>query len=274
MDVIRQRLEQYTPDLGACWLLVILMFAGSLSAGLVLKDSTPQSLAYFLSMAVPFLFIILFGKSSTGPVPLNKPDFGRLGGGTAFCTCALAMICLIVIMDPSTSFIPMPDRIKAVFEETFINLPLWDSILSTCILAPIMEETLCRGVMMRGMLQHGSARRAIFWSAFIFAIMHANPWQSIPAFVIGIFFGWLYWRTGCLWLTIFLHCLNNSISTAMTSIMPEVEIDQCLLDVMGPSFWILFAAALIIFAALTYIVYEKTIPAQIHSDSQQESLGE
>ena len=106
------------------------------------------------------------------------------------------MLSLSVVIEPTTSFIPMPDSIKAIFEKAFVESALWDMIVSTCILAPLLEELLCRGIMLRGMLARRKAPwKAIVWSALIFAVMHMNPWQSIPAFLIGLLLGWVYYRT-------------------------------------------------------------------------------
>ncbi|MBQ0024182.1 MAG: CPBP family intramembrane metalloprotease [Bacteroidales bacterium] len=261
-----KRLDSYLPNLGQCWLLVILMLVGSLFAGFVFR-SGPQSAAYLVSMAFPLLYGVFLSRKSQESLPLNAPSFGRMGAVATFSLCGTAMLCLMVLMEPTTHYIPMPDLIKNLFEQVFLNTPLWDSILSTCILAPLLEETLCRGVMVRGLMKHGSEGYAIFWSAFLFALMHANPWQSIPAFLIGAFFGWIYCRTRCLWLTIFLHCLNNSVSTIVSRLTPQMEIDQDLMDLMGGSYWVLFAGCLCVFSIIIYLLNEKTVSSEIRPDA-------
>lgn len=268
MDV----LKRYLPNLGECWLLVALMFIGSIVAGVVIPDG-PMSAQYAASLLLPFLYIFFLAPKKYRPVPLNAPSFGKLGGIGMFALSALAMLALMVAVEPTTEFIPMPDLIKDLFRKVFINTKLWDGVVSTCILAPLLEELLCRGVMMRGMLRHKSPAKAIFWSAFLFAVMHANPWQSIPALIFGIMFGWVYYRTGCLWLTIFLHCLNNSISTLIARLMPDADVDEGLMDLMGSGYWILFAASIVVLAVSIFIIYEKTVPVKIHSRSQGENMG-
>ena len=102
-----------------------------------------------------------------------------------------------------------------------------------------------------------------------------NPWQSIPAFLIGLFLGWIYWRTHCLWITIFLHCLNNSLSTVISRVWPDLPIDAGLYDILPQStFWLLFASCAVVLAITIHILYEKTLPTQIQRDSQRESLGQ
>jgi membrane protease YdiL (CAAX protease family) len=77
------------------------------------------------------------------------------------------------------------------------------------VAGPILEELLFRGVILHGLLQSYRRRRAIVASAVLFAVYHLNPWQLLPAFVLGLLFG--YWRasTGSLLPGIAGHMLAN-----------------------------------------------------------------
>lgn len=207
--------------------------------------------------------------SGTASVHVNHPAFGRLGGILTFVIIAAAMLGLIVVIEPTTSFIPMGETFKKVFQAAFLDTSLPDEILTTCIMAPLCEELICRGLMQRGMMQHMKPWKAIFWSAFIFAVIHMNPWQSIPAFIIGIFFGWVYWKTGCLWATIFLHCLNNSVSTILIRTIPEMDIDDGLIDILPTGTYI---AVYIVSAALLAVsiwLLNKYLPSKNHHNEQE-----
>ena len=260
----------FKPDFGRCWIILALLFVGSIAFGGVLGvlGIDNQTLSYAASMLLPFLYIWLKSRDAKArgvePKPLNNSNFGNLGAAWIFIISAICVLSLGIVLEPATGFIPMPDSIKKVFEEAFVNVILWDGILSTCILAPLCEEFLCRGMMLRGMMAHGrSAKNAILWSAAIFAIMHFNPWQSIPAFVIGAFFGWLYVKTGSLWLTIALHAFNNAFSTLLARLMPDMGVDQGWMDILPTGrFIILYIIALALTAQaiiLIYRNYEKTI---------------
>ena len=270
---MNQYFKFYKPSLGQSWLLVVLVLAGSLVFGginLFWKEA-PQSLTYFLMMMTPLLWAWWQGRvaadAGVRPLALNAPHFGKLPAWVFFVLAAVALIALSIVIEPTTSFIPMPDSIKAIFEKAFVDSKLWDMIVSTCILAPLMEELLCRGLMMRGMLTRMKPGRAIFWSALIFAVMHMNPWQSIPAFLIGLFLGWVYWRTHCLWATIFLHCLNNSLSTVISRVWPDLPIDAGLKDILPAStYWIVYAAAAVVLVFILYLLHEKTVSPQMQGN--------
>ena len=262
-----QYFKYYRAGLGQSWFLAALMLVGSVIVGFSLPHA-PQSLTYFLMMLLPVAWCWWMGRQAFdaggGARPINDPRFGKLGAVGFLLLSALALIALSVVIDPTTSFIPMPDPVKAVFEKAFMESPLWDMILSTCILAPLLEEFLCRGMMLRGMLYRMQPWKAITWSAVIFAVMHLNPWQSIPAFLIGLFLGWVYWRTRCLWATIFLHCLNNSLSTVISRLMPDVSVDTSMQDLLPPMvWWTVFAASAILLIILLFFLHEKTVSPEI-----------
>ncbi len=104
--------------------------------------------------------------------------------------------------------IPMSETYMDIFEGV-LNNNLFLVFLALCIVAPLFEELLFRGIILRGLLKKLEHWSAIFFSAFLFAILHMNIWQGIGAFFIGIFIGWLFFKTGSLYVAIFAHFINN-----------------------------------------------------------------
>ena len=271
------RYNYYQPSLGNSWLLVALFIGGSLIVGMIigilalvipLPAIKSDSLSYILSFALPFLYIYLVSGSArnnapfTGlqPVAINKPDFGDFKALPFFLLLMLAVLALGVVIEPLTYFIPMPDAVKQLFESIFNNSSTVDLVLSTCILAPLCEEFFCRGMMTRGMAQHGSSKKAIIWSAVIFAVIHMNPWQSIPAFVIGLLFGWVYYRTGSLWATIFMHCVNNTISVILSKTMPDMAVDSSFIDILPTGWYIALYSVCLAITVAAILLLNKKMP--------------
>jgi len=87
------------------------------------------------------------------------------------------------------------------------------SILFACVAAPVLEEMLFRGVMLRAFLRQYTPRFSIVWSAALFGIAHLNVYQLATAFVAGLVTGWLYERCRSLWPCILLHAAYNSFVT-------------------------------------------------------------
>ena len=80
------------------------------------------------------------------------------------------------------------------------------------ILAPIGEELIYRGVVLRCAAKV-SQRFAIFFSAFIFGIMHGNPYQFVLGFLLGIPMAIVTIKTGSLIPAIICHMANNALAS-------------------------------------------------------------
>lgn len=99
-------------------------------------------------------------------------------------------------------------------EDTFIAMANnVFGLLSIALLAPVLEELLFRGAIEGELLRQGyKPWIAILLSSLIFGVVHLNPAQIPFAFLIGMMFGWLYYRTGSLLPGIVGHILNNSVA--------------------------------------------------------------
>ena len=86
-------------------------------------------------------------------------------------------------------------------------------ILFACVAAPVLEEMLFRGVILRGFLRQYSRTFAILWSSALFGLAHLNLYQMMTALAIGIVAGWLYERCRSLWPCILLHAAYNGYVT-------------------------------------------------------------
>jgi hypothetical protein len=133
--------------------------------------------------------------------------------------------------------------------------PFWSSFLLVAIFAPIFEEWLCRGMVLRGLLTRMKPVWAIVISAAFFAIIHANPWQALNAFLIGLMMGYVYYKTGSLLLTMLIHFVNNGTAVVLSNIdyFKDME-DIYWIDVLGKqNYTILFLVSCCILAACLYV---------------------
>lgn len=78
----------------------------------------------------------------------------------------------------------------------------------TCIIAPIFEEFIYRGAVLRSLEKYGRWF-AILISAILFGLMHGNFYQIFMATGIGIALGYLATEYS-IKLTILLHMINNT----------------------------------------------------------------
>lgn len=84
------------------------------------------------------------------------------------------------------------------------------SLLMICIVAPMVEEMLFRGVILRSFLRQYDRWPAILGTALLFGLVHMNIYQCVAACITGTLMGWLYERTRSLWPSILLHASYNT----------------------------------------------------------------
>ncbi len=283
------KFSRYLPDLSASWILLIfLVVGGGILSGVIVfilkillgnNDGLIEILSYPL-VFIPPLFAVLFSvrkakkregmgyTENTGYIPVNSPNFGNIGAPLSIALIIPLVFSFNIITEPITIWIEMPQYFKEFIAQ--IREYPFSSFLAIVIFAPLLEELFCRGIILRGLLYHSTPVKAILWSAFMFGIMHLNPWQAIPAFLMGLLMGWLYWRTNSLWIVIFIHSLNNGVSFLITVLFPGLPPDYGFMDLM-PNNWypFLYLTAFICSFTIIYIMhrnYDKIIPVKISPD--------
>lgn len=94
------------------------------------------------------------------------------------------------------------------------------------ILAPLAEEIVFRGAILRTLLNMMSKRNhwvAIMISAAIFGVIHGNTAQFVNALLMGLLLGWMYYRTKSLVPGILMHWVNNTMAYVLSNIMPQSD---------------------------------------------------
>ncbi|MBR0386128.1 MAG: CPBP family intramembrane metalloprotease [Erysipelotrichaceae bacterium] len=85
------------------------------------------------------------------------------------------------------------------------------SALYTGIIAPLAEEILFRGWLMKLLRKYGPTA-AIFFTAVSFGLFHGNIYQSVPALFIGVILGYLAIRYDSLLPSFTVHAASNIIT--------------------------------------------------------------
>ncbi|QHC84596.1 hypothetical protein AS589_07220 [Empedobacter brevis] len=140
-------------------------------------------------------------------------------------------IFLLPLAEVFTSLIPTTgplEEIYKIFQNSFEMMLDYKvaGFIMVCILAPVFEEIIFRGIILKGMLNFNiKPTIAILINGFIFGCAHMNPWQFIGAGILGIIFGIVYYRTKSLFLPILLHFLNNTLSYSLMLMQGGMEGD-------------------------------------------------
>ena len=214
------------------WLLVGALL-GNLLSGVFLLGMGSGAIEYATLLAYPVMFIPAMVASKyvsnrnmlfENGYAVDSAHFGSRGGWLLGLLCMVATVGAAFCMDLVNSLMPaMPDWLEKTLE-SMTGGRFWVNFLCVSIFAPIFEEWLCRGMVLRGLLNckrpDGSRGLRPVWaiviSAAFFAAIHGNPWQAVPAFALGLLFGYVYYRTGSLRLTMLMHFTNNTLALAMS----------------------------------------------------------
>jgi len=117
-------------------------------------------------------------------------------------------------------------------DQTILNLVSQNRvvmIICSVLLAPVVEETLVRGLLF-GVIRRKSRIAAYAVSMLFFAVIHV--WQYLLVYDVGsvllaavqylpagIALGWTYEKSNTIWAPIFLHAIINAISMGIISIL-------------------------------------------------------
>ena len=144
--------------------------------------------------------------------------------------CCIAAFGIII---PSTFLQERMPELPNIVEEQFdiILRNRW-GYFAVGLFAPVCEELVFRGAVLRALLRWTPRHwGAIAMSAFLFALVHANPAQMPHAFLAGLLMGWLYYRTDSILPGIAIHWVNNSVAYVLYNLYPDPDIR--LIDILG-----------------------------------------
>lgn len=167
----------------------------------------------------------------------------------------------------------MPQEIEQMLSEMLHNR--W-GYLAIGILAPIVEEMVFRGAILRTLLLLGGrgndqssmlnaqsskfkAFAAILISALLFGAVHGNVQQFVHATLMGLLLGWMYYRTNSIVPGIVFHWINNTAAYVIANVIPNSEHAR-LVDVLGGeqrSVWLALGFSLCLFLPALFQLWQR-----------------
>lgn len=110
------------------------------------------------------------------------------------------------------------EKITKIFLDINSFGALLINILMMAIIPAIGEELTFRGLIQMSLAKKMNIHIAIFISAFIFSFIHFQFFGFLPRFLMGLFFGYIFYWSGNLWFTIFAHFVNNGSAVILAYI--------------------------------------------------------
>ncbi|MDR3644515.1 MAG: CPBP family intramembrane metalloprotease, partial [Clostridia bacterium] len=121
--------------------------------------------------------------------------------------------------------------------------------IKVCVFAPIIEEFIFRGLIMRSLLRFGSGF-AIVMSSLLFAMLHGNLAQIPFAFIVGLSLGYFAYKLNSVWASVILHSFVNTTSTVIDFIQKSMGNTQA--QIVSFALMGIFGLLFLLAAALLY----------------------
>jgi hypothetical protein len=123
------------------------------------------------------------------------------------------------LMSRATSREITPGFMVEVFKSARAEGIIWLLVLAFCVAAPVSEEVFASGFLYRGWSETKlGIPGAIVLSSLAWTALHLQyDWYFFgEVFCIGLWLGYMRYRSGSTWLTIVIHGLNNFAAVVQT----------------------------------------------------------
>lgn len=197
-----------------------------------------------------FVTFIGFRLSRIKPIQMIRTRDFSLSDGLKYCIMGFAVWYAGVYLGSQISdiisqygFVTSPPD-DELYSSTVLGMVM--STVYGCIIAPITEEMLFRGMLLR-VFSRANQRFAVFATAFFFAVGHRNIQQAVMAFLMGIFLAHITLVHGSVIPSIIVHIFINTIASVMGELSQANEYVIFILDMTISMGLILGVILLIVF---------------------------
>ncbi len=165
--------------------------------------------------------------------------------------------------------LPMPEWMdEFVVEEVLGNRGQLSHVLTVVLVAPLIEEALFRGLLLRGLLRNYGPLWAVLITAVLFSLSHLLPVQFLGAFGFGLLLGWVYLRTRSLWPCIIAHAIANLVPSVTVWTKLEIPGYTLLFDEPCLQPWWLDLGALLMLLGGIALIWKLSTPYQTPGTSR------
>jgi uncharacterized protein len=176
-------------------------------------------------MGLPAVLAALWVAIRMARMPFTDYLALRLTRWTNFLIGAVALAVLVMgwdLLSRATGREVEPGFMGDVLKSARADGALWLLVIAFCVAAPISEELFARGFLYRGWSESFlGPLGAIVLSSMVWTVLHLQyDWYFLgEVFSIGLLLGYLRYRTKSMWLTIFVHGLNNLAAVIQTILL-------------------------------------------------------
>ena len=193
--------------------------------GWILPFRMPETLYYLLllvghyAVSLPIVFCLW---RKTPPMPFCRERAGAKRMGRWFVIgCALMWLGSLIGTNINDMVYTLTGRDPVgMVDESFSQMSMTAIVLGACIIGPLCEELVFRGLLAGRLARYGQKPGA-FISALLFGLYHANLEQFFYAFLLGLLLAYVYYRTGLLRVSVALHMVLNFFGAVVSLLLPD-----------------------------------------------------
>lgn len=178
----------------------------------------PLLIAYLVFFGIVFPLAALLLRR----LPVAAPEKGKISARHFFAFLPILYLCSYVGSQLSQWLIALlADAFGLQMGSALGTLLLTHPLVMVFILllaAPLCEEWFFRKLLLDRACIYGE-KLAIFVSALLFACYHTSVYQFFYAFFVGLILGYLYLRTGKLWVSVLMHAVFNLLCSILPYVM-------------------------------------------------------
>ena len=96
------------------------------------------------------------------------------------------------------------------------------ALLAVAVVPAVCEEFFFRGALQNFVRQWwGNEHVAVWLTAVIFSVAHGDVFGFLPRMAMGALLGYLYFRSGTIWVNTLVHCMNNGVLVLCYMLLPH-----------------------------------------------------
>lgn len=214
-----------------------------------------QFVVYTVMMGLAILLTLLYRRARGGRGRVARFSLRGLNPVLLLWGVVL-LVATVIVTEPLVSFfrfLPVPDLTPGIW-----------TVLMAVVAAPLLEEFLCRGIILESLRVRYGVIAAWLVSSIFFAVIHLHPAMVVNAFVVGLIFAYICIRSSSLFPGIVLHAFNNALALTLAwTLLPEGRFagksigDLTFRELVGNegTYALIYLVALAVFAGSGYMVY-------------------
>lgn len=193
---------------------------------LIFHNIAEPRAAYYISISISnllFFALILIIKTDKS---LSWGDMGlkqvKIAAGlkdmlkTWFLAWLVSLFYMFFVID---SGITVPENKLLIILQNPSLIMLILNIILIAVVAPFVEETLFRGLLLGSLRTYCGPWTAIVISAAIFSALHLELLGFVPRLILGIALGYLYVKHNSILPSIALHAFNNLLAVLVITFL-------------------------------------------------------